>query len=263
MWRTNLKIMALVVAMLAAFILVANRIPQIESDVPQDLELADVTPEGLVAAGERIYSGTGGCTACHGLGTRGPNLLTDEGEQGMIGARCGNRKPGMSCKDYLLESLTEPGAFVVAGYQPIMPDLRRTLPMDQVWAVIAFLESQGGAVSVTADDVRASQASAPAAGAAPASAAGPTASLELGDLINAFGCIGCHTVRGAGGTVGPSFDGIGARLSRDQIREAILSPNATIPRGYEATAGVMPPTFGQQLTAAQLEALVNFLASRR
>ncbi len=122
-----------------------------------------MTPAQLVTAGEGVFNGAGGCTTCHGLGTRAPNLLTDERGQGPIGARCGGREPGKSCKDYLFESLTNPTAYVVAGYQPIMPDMRRTLPPDQIWAVIAFLESHGGTVDISKDDIHASQASAPAA----------------------------------------------------------------------------------------------------
>src|SRR3989449_3527601 len=63
---------------------------------------------------------------CHGLGTRAPNLLTDEKGQGPIGARCGKREPGKSCKQYLYESLDQPGAYVVEGYQPIMPVMTRS-----------------------------------------------------------------------------------------------------------------------------------------
>ena len=257
MWRTNLKILGLVLGVLAAYTLVANSIPQIQSEVPQALDLSgEVTPEQLVSAGERIYQGAGGCTACHGLGTRAPNLLTDERGQGQIGARCGSREAGMSCKDYLHEALTEPNKFVVAGYQPIMPDMRRTLPPDQVWAVVAFLQSLGGTVDVTADDVRSSQAAAPAA----APAAPATASTNPQDILNGNACLGCHQLRGQGGAVGPTFDGIGGKLTADQIRQAILDPNASVAAGYEAMRGVMPATFGQSLTAAQLEAVVTFLA---
>ena len=258
MWRTNLTIVGLVIGVLGLYTLVANSIPQIQSEVPQAVDLSgEVTAEQLVAAGERIFDGVGGCTACHGLGTRAPNLLTDENGQGTIGARCGNRKPDTACKDYLFESLTNPGAFVVSGYPPIMTDMRRTLPADQVWAVIAYLESLGGTVDVTADDVRSSQQS---AAAAPAPA-GATASLDPQEILNANGCAGCHSLRGQGGAVGPRFDGVGTRLTRDLIRESILTPGATITAGFEPMAGVMPQTFGQQLNAAQLEALVSYLSS--
>lgn len=259
MWRTNLTIVGLVIGVLALYTLVANSIPQIQSEVPRAIDLSgDVSPQQLAAVGERIFNGAGGCTACHGLGTRAPNLLTDEGGQGPIGARCGNRRPGMSCKDYLYESLTEPGTFVVEGYQPIMQDLRRTMPADQIWAVVAFLESLGGTIDVTAEDVQAAQAVAPAAPSAPT---GATASLEPREILAGNACLGCHKLGSEGGAVGPPFDGMGGRLQPDQIRQAILNPGASMTRGYEAMAGVMPPTFGQQLTAAQLEAVVNFLSS--
>ena len=267
MWRTNLIIVTLVVGVLGLYTLIANSIPQLESDVPQALALsADATPEQLAAAGEQIFNGAGGCTACHGLGTRAPNLLTDEGGQGTIGARCGNRKPGVACKDYLLEALTDPGAFVVSGYQAIMQDMRRTLPMDQVWAVIAYLESQGGTVDVTGDDVRAAQeqAGGSAGGGTGGGAATPaTASVEPRAIIDANGCLGCHKLGAEGGPVGPPFDGVGRRLTKDQIRQSILEPNAVITSGYEPMAGTMPPIFGQTLTAAQLEALVNYLFGLR
>lgn len=261
MWRTNLKVIIVVLGTLGTYTLVANSIPQIQSEVPRALDLSgDVTPEQLVLAGERIFNGAGGCTACHGLGTRAPNLLTDEAGAGPIGSRCGSRKEGMACKDYLWESLTDPGTFVVSGYQPIMQDMRRTLPPDQVWAVIAYLESNGGNVDVTADDVRAAQE--PSGAAAPAAAA-PTASTDPREILTANACLGCHQLGGEGGAVGPPFTGMGARLTKDQIRAAILDPNATIAQGFEAMRGMMPPNFGQQLSAAQLEAVVNFLSTQR
>src|SRR6266480_1017522 len=154
MWATNLKIVGVVLGTLALYTLIANKIPQVQSEVPRALALgADVTPEQLVRAGEQVFNGIGGCTTCHGLGTRAPNLLTDEKGAGPIGARCGKRETGKSCKQYLYESLDNPTAFVAPGYQPIMPDMSRTLSPQQIWAVIAFLESQGGSVDVTASDI--------------------------------------------------------------------------------------------------------------
>src|SRR6184192_1254166 len=163
MWATNLKVVAIVLGTLALYTLIANKIPQVQSEVPQTLTLsANVTPEQLVAAGEKVFNGIGGCTTCHGLGTRAPNLLTDEKGTGPIGARCGKREAGKSCKQYLYESLDNPTAFVAPGYQPIMPVMTKQLSPPQVWSVIAFLESQGGTVDVRADDIAKSK---PAAGA--------------------------------------------------------------------------------------------------
>jgi hypothetical protein len=51
-----------------------------------------------------------------------------------------------------------------------------------------------------------------------------------------------------------------ASLERDYIRRSILQPAADTAPGFEQFAGTMPPTFGDQLTAAQLEAIVDYLA---
>jgi len=232
--------------------------------VPQALSLgANVTPEQLVSAGDQLYQGAGGCTACHGLGTRAPNLLTDEKGQGTIGARCAKREPGKDCKAYLYESLTSPRAFVVPGYEPIMPDLGRTLSPQQLWALVAFLESQGGSVDVQASDIPAAPASAAGAPGAAGAARIANGSTDPMEITRAAGCTACHKVGGEGGAIGPDLNHVGARLSAALIRESILAPDAKIAKGYEKFKGIMPKTFGDQLTAAQLESLVQFLASHK
>jgi cytochrome c551/c552 len=82
-------------------------------------------------------------------------------------------------------------------------------------------------------------------------------------LYNEKMCVGCHQLDGKGGAVGPSFDHIGSRVKEDYIRRSILFPDADTAKGFEKFAGVMPKNFGQQLSAAQLEILVKFLASRK
>jgi len=82
-------------------------------------------------------------------------------------------------------------------------------------------------------------------------------------LFHAAGCVGCHRIGAEGGAIGPDLTHIGARASATYIRESILDPGAKIAKGFERFAGIMPKTFGDQMTAAQLEALVRFLASRK
>ncbi len=261
MWRTNLRILALALCVVGFYTAIAHAIPQLQSEVPEALALtSDASPEALAAAGEKIFNGSGGCTSCHGLGTRAPNLVTDHAGQGPIGARCASREPGKDCKAYLHESLVKPAAFLVPGFEPIMPDMSRQLSPDQLWAVVAYLQSLGGEVTVTAADVQSATGPAAATGAA-----GPslTATSDPVQLYNEKGCVGCHQLDGKGGQVGPSFDHIGSRATRDHLRRAILEPNADTAKGYEKFAGTMPITFGQQLSATQLEALVNYLASRK
>src|SRR5438094_10671882 len=89
----------------------ANYIPQIESKPPQELSLegGNVTPAQLVKAGEEIYKTKGTCEICHRIGqqgTRAPDLAG-------VGARAGKRKPGMSAKAYIIESLLQPSAYIV------------------------------------------------------------------------------------------------------------------------------------------------------
>ncbi len=267
MFATNLKIVVVVVLTLTAYALVANMIPQIQSEVPEELVLSgDVTAEQLVTAGETLYNGAGGCTACHGLGTRAPNLVRSEGNLGPIGSRCDGRVAEQDCKEYLYRSLTEPGAYLVEGYAPIMPDARRTLSEDQIWALIAFLQAQGGEVTVTAADLplrggggAAAQApsSAAPAGATVAAAGDPVA------LMNELGCLVCHQLGEQGNAVGPALTDVGARRDAAYIRESILNPAADVSPGYEALAAMMPTNFGERMTAAQLESLVRFLAEQR
>jgi mono/diheme cytochrome c family protein/cytochrome c551/c552 len=271
MWATNAKIVGIVLGTLALYTLIANKIPQVQSEVPQTLTLgANVTPEQLVAAGEKVFNGIGGCTTCHGLGTRAPNLLTDEKGTGPIGARCGKREAGKTCKQYLYESLDNPTAYVVPGYQPIMPVMTKQLSPQQIWAVIAFLESQGGTVDVSASDIpAASAAAAPAAPAAPAAApAGGGGALAGGStdpkaVIQAAGCLVCHKLDGQGQVIAPDLTHVGSRRDAASIRGKILNPMSSIARGYEKLAGIMPKTFGTMMNAAQLEALVQYLAAHK
>jgi len=265
MLAENLRILAVVLGTLGIFTLVANSIPQVQSEVPQELTFgANVTAAELVSSGETLYNGAGGCVACHGLGTRAPNLLTDAGGTGSIGQRCDARVSGQDCKTYLYKAMTDPAVFLVEGYNPIMPDMRRSLSDAQIWSIVAFLQDQGGEVTVTGADLTEEDGgSEPAAVAAPAAAAPATASLDPVEIMRANTCLVCHQFNGEGAPMGPPFDGMGGRVGADYIRQSILDPSAGASEGFEAFIGVMPAIFGSQLTAAQLEAVVQFLASQQ
>src|SRR2546430_17362198 len=149
------KVGAFAVLVMAGYSGFANPIPKIESKPPQELSLegGNVTPAQLIKAGEEIFKTKGTCEICHRIGqkgTRAPDL-------GGIGARAGKTKPGMSAKQYILESLLQPGAYVVEGYPNIMPQVDKPpigLNRSEVWALTAFLESLGGTVDVTRSEER-------------------------------------------------------------------------------------------------------------
>jgi mono/diheme cytochrome c family protein len=269
MWATNAKVVGIVLGTLALYTLIANKIPQVQSEVPQTLTLgANVTPEQLVAAGEKVFNGIGGCTTCHGLGTRAPNLLTDEKGMGSIGARCGKREGGKTCKQYLYESLDQPTAYVVEGYQPIMPVMTKQLSPAQVWSVIAFLESQGGTVDVSASDIPAASATSPTSSTSPggggaAGGAFAGGSTDPKAIIQAAGCLACHKLEGQGQVIAPDLTHVGSRRDAESIRKKILDPASSVAKGYEKLAGIMPKTFGTMMNAAQLEALAQFLAGHK
>jgi mono/diheme cytochrome c family protein len=263
MWRTNLKILGLGAAVIGFYTMVAHLIPQLQSEVPAAVSLgAGASAEELVAAGEQIYNQV--CTACHGLGTRAPNLLTDHAGQGPIGQRCTGAL-GEGCKGYLHRSLMTPGDSVLEGFQNIMPAMTTQLGGAQIWAVVAFLQSQGGEVTVDAGDLEGAAEGGAAAGAAAGTAAAPAAAgtTDPRELLQQNACLGCHAIDGAGPPIGPSFDGMGGRITAERIRRGIVFPNADTAQGFAQFAGMMPQTFGTQLSAAQVEALVQFLAGRK
>jgi mono/diheme cytochrome c family protein len=76
------------------------------------------------------------------------------------------------------------------------------------------------------------------------------------------GCGGCHTFTAAGttGTVGPDLDKFLQGKSADFVHQSIVDPNAVIAKGY--SPGVMPGSYGTQLSAKQLADLVAFLTQK-
>ncbi len=48
-------------------------------------------------------------------------------------------------------------------------------------------------------------------------------------------CTRCHALGGTGGNAGPPLDGIGKKLTRDQLLEALITPSARIAEGFGTT----------------------------
>jgi mono/diheme cytochrome c family protein len=249
------------VVVMGSYTYFANSIPQIESKPPQELSLegGSVTPAQLVKAGEEIFKTKGTCEICHRIGqkgTRAPDLAG-------IGARAAKTKPGMNAKAYILESLLQPTAFVVEGYPPIMPAVDKppiALNRSEVWALTAFLESLGGNVDVTLNDV-------PATVGAGGGGAGAVAEVKIpGDakagetVFQGKGtCIACHKAGKIGAAqVGPDLSQIAKIQTPDYIMKKILDPKGA---GTVANfpAGVMPQDFGTRLTSKEYVDLVAFL----
>ena len=253
------KVAVFALVVMGGYSLFANSIPQIESKPPQELSLegGNVTPAQLVRAGEEIFKTKGTCEICHRIGqkgTRAPDLAG-------VGGRAAKTKPGMSAKQYIIESLLQPGAFIVEGYPPIMPAADKppiALNRSELWALTAFLESLGGTVDVKLDDIP--KTAGAAAGGAPAEMKLP-GDAKAGEAVFAGKgtCIACHKAGKIGASpVGPDLSQIARIQTADYIMKKILDPAGmgTV-AGYPK--GVMPPMFGQMLTAKEYTDLVAFL----
>jgi cytochrome c oxidase subunit 2 len=93
----------------------------------------------------------------------------------------------------------------------------------------------------------------------------PSSSAAGLSAFNSKSCSSCHTLSAAGakGNVGPDLDKLVSYAKQAKqplpafVRQSIVDPEAYVQPGYPK--GVMPTSFGQQLTKTQLDALVAFL----
>jgi cytochrome c oxidase subunit 2 len=90
------------------------------------------------AAGERLYQSQG-CVACHVEGARIPApLLTN-----VFGHQVTLQGGGTVVADeaYLRESIVDPQAKIVAGFQPLMPTFQGLVTEEQLLQLVAYIKS--------------------------------------------------------------------------------------------------------------------------
>ena len=120
---------------------------------------------------------------------------------------------------------------------------------------------------------------APPTSSAPSSSGGGTSTSggATGDanagkavFVGAGGCGGCHAFKAAGttGAIGPDLDNLSADNAAaggmplpDFVHESIVDPDKYIAKGY--TAGVMPTTFSDSLSSADIDNLVAFISENQ
>lgn len=143
------KVLFIVAAALGIFFYIALRGEEERVDFSQIK-----TQQELVQIGRKIFFGKGRCAGCHSLdlapaAARAPELLA-------VGDRL--------TKEFMYESLTNPEAYVKKDFDPPepknypmkMPAINQPpigLSENEMLAVIAFLQSQGGRVTVTPADL--------------------------------------------------------------------------------------------------------------
>ncbi len=109
-------------------------------------------------------------------------------------------------------------------------------------------------MAVSAPAAQTAMAAPAASATGPADASSPE---HVKSLIADNNCMLCHRIGQAGGEIGPSLNGVGARRTPEQIRAAIVTPPAKTAAG---TPNPMPP-YGKKLSEADLNSLVHYLSS--
>ena len=246
LWQKLMRVATFTLAVIWSYALLGNLIPQSSSGPAVAVGDIERTPEAFVAAGKSIFYGSGKCSTCHVIGASATTpRCPDLSDIGIIG---GGRREGMSTREYLVEALYLPEAFLVKGYGNIMPPAWKppiALSALEIEMLIAFLQSQGGEPDLTAIvppiDI--------------AAAASVTVKVPQGDpeagrvvFVDELQCNKCHRVGAAEvqPEVGPDLTEIGALNTLDYMEESILDPNAKIVQGYGSTT--LNLANGEQLT---------------
>lgn len=91
-------------------------------------------------AGRNLYTNALGCSSCHGdkgQGGRGPALV------GLLGkpVEFSNAPGQVADETYIRESILNPTAKIVTGYQPIMPTFQGQVTEEQLMQLTAFIRS--------------------------------------------------------------------------------------------------------------------------
>jgi cytochrome c551/c552 len=99
-----------------------------------------IQPAPAVTTGRgALLFATKGCTGCHTHASF-PNARMQVGpDLTVVADRAATRVTGLDARAYIRQSLREPGAYRVAGYSALMPDLRLT--DEQIDSLTAFLLS--------------------------------------------------------------------------------------------------------------------------
>lgn len=74
---------------------------------------------------------------------------------------------------------------------------------------------------------------------------------RIPDLARRLGCFACHALNGEGGNLAAPLDGIGARLSREQLQIALTYQRQLHPGAKMPSYAYLPP--------AEQEVLVKFM----
>jgi putative heme-binding domain-containing protein len=241
------KIFVFMLAVLGVFLWIGYAITEMTGGEKKAAIAVEVTPEG----GEVVYWGRGRCFTCHSVGdrgsaVRGPNhgqfgekFPEPMGARAIARAKERSEKTGedFTAVDYLIESLSDPGAYVVEGYKNEMAVVYAppiSLNLMEIKAVVAYLLSQGGDLDMEAVDTAPSEVSQAFYGKIAAAAAAGGGDPGAGEVVFEDNCLECHAIGEDEGQFGPNLAGI-ADKGLKFISESTLEPAKSITPGFETT----------------------------
>jgi Cytochrome c len=148
-----LKLALIVVGLNLIFMYIGLEfLPQSESRPPKVIKIEEgISQDELIRVGEEIVFGKGQCMVCHPAkpeaGMRAPAMST-------IGAEMEKeaRERGMTPEEQNFEALVNPSKYIVKGFEDIMSPVHvppTSLTNGEIIAVAAYLQSQGGKVTVS------------------------------------------------------------------------------------------------------------------
>ncbi|MEW8461807.1 MAG: c-type cytochrome [Candidatus Thiodiazotropha endolucinida] len=232
--------------------------------------------DDFIALGEDLFNNKGTCTLCHKpapLG-RAPDIQGAD-MVSLINERLADANYQGEAKDaagYLLESMIEPGRYVVPTWgkkgtndtESPMPAVDKApieLSSIEMDAIIAYLQAKdGNEVTVSLPSPEEAESVAGVETSASGSTALPPPATTAEEALGKFACSSCHALDSADTLVGPGLVDIGARLSKEEIRQSIIDPNAVIAEGFPAA---MPADLAEKMTVKELELLVTYLAEKK
>lgn len=232
------KVFLFVLSFLLIFAYIGNLIPQQASLPPVEFKFdpSEIkTKDDLAEIGLKIFYGDGKCALCHSIGhsstARCPNL---EGIGGKL------------TREFIYESLTQPQAYTFMDYtysppkffpakMPVITKPPIGLNDNQMLAIQAFLQSQGGEITVDPSEI-----------VVAGSGLGSAGDVDSGkSVFGKMGCSDCHDRSGLAG------------IESGAVRKAILDPKGGVKGGSER----VHKDFEARLTIRNFNDLTAYLGS--
>lgn len=241
--KTVAPIVGFTLAFLLFFVGIGMYVDRISGTKPATVGEIVVGPE----AGRDLFWGKGTCSNCHKIGNQGSNTRCPD--LGDIGRRAAARAEEMNKKrqaegkiadydapKYFIEAIADPRAYVVEGFQPIMPKVYETVPLNrkEILSILSYLQLEGGEENL--EGLEKYREMIPEAKPGKRSEWGDAANGKrlFHDTKSNAACIRCHKIEGKGeAAIGPDLTGIGGVQTSGYFLESIISSSKIIVAGYE------------------------------